>query len=64
MIDAIRKIDVLPGGAICINERRPEIKIVDDDLYFVPRAMIELIRFEFFSRGLFNQEIQLSSYFP
>jgi len=39
MIDVKRKIDV-PDGAICIDEQRPEIKIVDDDC-FKPRAAID-----------------------
>jgi len=39
MIDVKRKIDV-PDGAICIDEQRPEIKIVDDDC-FKPRVAID-----------------------
>lgn len=41
MIDVKRKIDVLPGIMICMNERRPEIEIVDDDCFEPPRAAID-----------------------
>lgn len=42
MINVRRKIDV-PDGAICINEQRPEIKIVDDDCSELRAAIDSLI---------------------
>jgi len=42
MIDVKRKIDV-PDGAICIDEQRPEIKIVDDDCFKARAAIDSLV---------------------